>query len=107
MVPAGVFAAVLVATFWLANRLGMRLPLEWAVQVYLVPALAGYWLANRPRIEGRAIHRWLWSQLCYPFQPRRLVRMEPVWRAQRLRLDLAVYQPRSGARRREGWRSRR
>ncbi|MDQ6897972.1 MAG: conjugal transfer protein [Candidatus Dormibacteraeota bacterium] len=97
MIPAGVFVAVLLSTLWLAHVVGLMVPVQWWA-LYALPAVAAYWIANRPLVEGRTIQRWLWCQLCYPFQPRRLVRWEPVWRAERLRLDLKVYQPR-----RRGW----
>jgi hypothetical protein len=92
MVPAGVFVGVLLATFWLCHLLHFGLPLQWAA-LYAAPAAAAYWIANRPLIEGRTIHRWLWVQLAYPFQARRLVRLQPVWRAERLRLNAATYRP--------------
>jgi hypothetical protein len=97
MIPAGVFAAVLLTTFWLAHLLHFGLPLQWAA-LYALPAAGGYWLANRPQIEGRPIHRWLWAQLSYPFQPRRLVRLEPRWRSERLRLRVHLYVPREQGR---------
>jgi len=93
MIPAGVFVAVVLSTLWLAHVVGLVVPVQWWA-LYALPAVAAYWIANRPLVEGRTIQRWLWCQLCYPFQPRRLVRWEPVWRAERLRLDLKVYQPR-------------
>ncbi len=92
MVPAGVFVGVLLATFWLCHLLHFGLPLQWAA-LYAAPAAAAYWIANRPLIEGRTIHRWLWVQLAYPFQPRRLVRLQPAWRTERLRLNVATYRP--------------
>jgi conjugation transfer TcpE-like protein len=90
MIPAGVFAAVLLATFWIAHLLHVGLPLQWAA-LYGLPAAAAYWVANRPQIEGRSIHRWLWAQISYPLQPRRLVRLERRWRSERLRLRIHLY----------------
>ncbi len=92
MIPAGVFVGVLLSTFWFCHLLHFGLPLQWAA-LYAAPAAAAYWIANRPLIEGRSIHRWLWCQLCYPFQPRRLVRLQSSWRSERLRLNLAIYRP--------------
>jgi hypothetical protein len=90
MWPAGIFTGVLLATFELCHLVNFVLPLQWAA-LYGLPAAVAYWIANRPLIEGRTIHRWLWCQLCYPFQPRRLVRLEPSWRAERLRLHVDLY----------------
>src|SRR3989442_10118869 len=92
MIPAGIFVGVLLATFWLAHLLHFAVPLQWAA-LYALPAALAYWVANRPLIEGRTIHRWLWCQFCYPFQPRRLVRREPCSRAERLRLRVDLYLP--------------
>lgn len=91
MIPAGAFVGVLMVTFWLAHLIGFAIPLQWAA-LYALPAAAAYWIANRPLVEGRAIYRWLWVQLCYPFQPRRLVRQQQsAWRTERLRLRLDLY----------------
>jgi conjugation transfer TcpE-like protein len=98
MIPAGVFAGVLLATFWLAHLLRVGLPLQWAA-LYALPAAGAYWMANRPQIEGRPIHRWLWAQLSYPFQPRRLVRRRPRWRSERLKLRVHLYLPHGRVRR--------
>src|SRR5437899_920479 len=92
MIPAGVFVGVLLATFWLAHLVHVALPLQWAA-LYAVPAAAAYWIANRPLIEGRTIQRWLCVQLTYPFQPRRLVRLKPARRTERLRLNLVTFRP--------------
>jgi TcpE family len=94
MIPAAAFVTVLLVTFWLAHLTHLGLQFQWAA-LYAVPAAAAYWIANRPLIEGRTIHRWLWCQLCYPFQPRRLVRLQPSWRAERLRLDVRIFEERS------------
>lgn len=90
MVPAGVFAAVLLATFWLAHLVNLALPLSWAA-LYALPAAGAYWVSNRPQVEGRTIHRWLWCQLSYPFQARSLVRLRPCWRTERLSFNVAIY----------------
>jgi hypothetical protein len=92
MIPAGVFAAVLLVTLWLAHLVQFALPLQWAA-LYGLPAAAAYWVVSRPQIEGRPIHRWLWAQISYPCQPRYLVRLEPRWRLERLRLRVHVYLP--------------
>jgi hypothetical protein len=92
MIPAGVFAGVLLVTFWLAHLLHFALPLQWAA-LYGLPAAGAYWIANRPQIDGRPIHRWLWAQLSYPFQTRRLVRLQPHWRSERLRLRIQLFLP--------------
>src|ERR1700730_17837943 len=89
MVPAGVFVGVLLATFWLAHLVHFGLPLQWAA-LYAAPAAIDYWIANRSLIEVRTIHRWLWVQLAYPFQPRRLVRLQPARRTERRRLNVAT-----------------
>jgi hypothetical protein len=90
MIPAGVFAAVLLVTFWIAHLVHFALPLQWAA-LYGLPGAAAYWVANRPQIEGRPIHRWLWAQLSYPFQPRRLVRLQPRWRSERRQLRAHLF----------------
>ncbi len=92
MIPAGVFVGVLLGTFWLCHLVHIGLPLQWAA-LYAAPAAAAYWIGNRPLIEGRTVHRWLWIQLAYPFQPGRLVRLQPVWRAERHRPHVVVYRP--------------
>lgn len=95
IVPLLVAIAAVVIEYEVAHHLGAPFSLG-TLWVYALPPIALYRLTNRPRIEGKLLHRWLLSQLAYPFQARHYVRLRPMGEPMRARLRMTAWQ-RAGA----------